>query len=458
MMTSIKAFAFNNLQQNDRYFALYSYGAFFVKVGFYGDDGVLTDVTADTIVNILQQPHANDIKTLTYVIPGNGSTVFSFYVSEAGSYLLEFVYQGNSCLLGMCAVNKNRLPVQNEIYAQIKRKEPQLVYTQDRISSSPEYVDCTAISSVFGVLYTDLQAFYDQLIPSGGNAQWEFLLNGTNGLIETNNNFDVLMRQLYTLKTNNSCNRYDVSFFLSRFILTLTGSMNVWVYMQEVNITNFQNWILGSSRLGQNTYLGATVLNPTTVTIYVIPVTGTWTPPTEVAQEIYNVARKMVPFYFDLVVDYSATLASLGLTQFLNQTYSTDTRHFNVEYAINYLPFGVEQAQGVINPDSIGNLDHIVITPVDGTIFTVGTFQNYTITGFYKDGDTVDLTFLATKSLSDYSKMVISSDQLIPLAPTSSIVFTANYGYISAHVTYSIVPPAVWILDTSQLDTTTILG
>lgn len=446
-MSYIKAFTFSHPILAERYPAIIEKSNFGLAVGFYADDGTLTDISDQVTINILNSPADNSytITPATYLTYSYNS----IFVMEIGSYVFEIVYTNSgetwSYLLGVEAAQFNRFPDSNEIYSLLARKEPPEVYTTSVSKDSPSYVDRISMAKLFLVLYEDIQLAYDQIYPRGGNIYWEFLLNGTNGVLSGNSNYNKLMEFTYKLQVQNSCQKYDIEFFTGRYIYYFTG-IKTWCFLQEVLPP-------GSTEPTGNPYL--TIL-------YVVGVSGTFTPTSDQENQIFYFVRKMIPFWFDLEINYSSTLAALGLTEDIGLTYKADPRLFLVDYAVQFDTLAVEQAYGFKNPHSVGDLVSIAITPPTGTALTQGVDVPYTVIGTYSDSSTVDLTAVAVKVSSDTSVLNFTNTstdhRLLPLEVVASVNFSAFYGILSDTVTYSIVPPPYWIIGTSRIGISTIIG
>ncbi len=447
--------------QPARNFPVYIPANISIITGYYADDFSLTDVSTNVTIVIIDAPSSN-----SYTLDPNN--INYFYLLQTGSYTFEVTYTDSSSItytdyVSLVVINPITLPTEVNVYNQIKRSEPQGVYTQNQITYNDQgntivgndYADVTATATVFSDLYGDVGTIYQNLLPSGGSIDWELTLNNTDGLLSYQTYSDIILSMLYSLLVNNTGNKFDVEFFLSKYIWYRTNAtVQCWVYIQEVTALNYFFWILGSSDLGVDTYLNATALTPYQVGIYFIP-ESPGVISASLQLELTNLVTRILPYGYTYETNFNSTLDDLGLTQSIGQTYKSDPRLG--EFAILFVPVDVNQAQGYVNPFAPQNLVSIVMLPISGTNFQARSFNPYQIIGTYVNGLTQDLTNHTSIFSSNTSVLVVSTLGTLYAVGNGSATLKFTYGTFFGNNTYTVTSLASWILDESALDFTTIL-
>jgi hypothetical protein len=444
-----------------RNFPVYLPSNISIITGYYAEDSTLIDVSVDVNINVMDAPSPQGWK----VDPFN---INYFYLYETGSYSFEIIYtdgfgKSYTYYISTVVINPITVPSQDDIYNLIKRNEPQGVYTQlqtttdeeGNIITSNDYVDVSATASVFSNLYSDTKKVYDNLLPSGGSVNWEITLNNTSGLLSNQPFSDIILSMLYSLLVNNSGNRYDVSYFLSKYIWYRSNqTISCYVYIKEVTADNYLFWILGESLLGSSTFLNTSSLTPYQVGVYFIP-QGT-TIPLNLQEELSTLVKRVLPYGYTYFSYFNKTLADLGLVEFLPQIYKFDPRL--IDFAIGFYSKNVEQARAYINPVGPGTLVSLSMTPPSGTNFTARNSYNYTITGTYKDGSTRDLTNSTVLFSSDVDVLSVKSLGVLYAVGNGSATIKFSNGLIFGINYYTVSSLGTWILNKSALNYTTILG
>lgn len=458
-------------QEPARNFTIYAPCNFSIITGYYTSNNTLIDVSLNAVITIIDQPASNSIQV-------NGALSNNFYLLQPGPYTFQIVYTDTNLTphiaytyyLSFTAMSPLRLPEQNDIYNIIKRSEPQGVYTQvqtflDAVGNNVvggDYTDVTSVASVFNSLYNDIQSVYDNILPSGGNTNWEQTLNGTSGLISNQEYSNIVLQMLYSLLIKNSGNKYDVSLFLSKYIwYRSNGTIQAYVHIEEVTIINYLFWILGISLLGVNTFLSNSIFTPYIVGVYIIPQNGAViTPAFQI--ELNNLVNRILPYGFTYQVFYNETLEELGLVQQIQQAFKTDTlltgsTSLLNEFALLYIPTNVEQATAYLNPFAPQNLVSLTMNPPSGTNFTANTIDSYVITGTYLNGFTKDLTTVTTTYSTDVTILQIASRGSLYAVANGAANIVFQYGFITGFNSYTVTSLGQWVLDASALNSTTIL-
>lgn len=447
-----------------RNFPVYVPANISIITGYYRADSSLIDISQAVTITVINQPAAN-----SYTLDPNN--INYFYLLQSGPYTFEITYTDNTLTpaitytdyISLTVVNPITLPTEFNIYNQFKRSEPQEVYTTLQTSvdvdGNPiianDYIDNTSNSTVFSNLYSDVSLVYQNILPSGGSINWELTLNNTSGLISNQTYSDTILMMLYSLLVDNSGNKYDVEYFLSKYIWYRSNeTIPCYVYIQEVTAENFLFWILGTSLLGSNTFLNGQSLTPFQVAVYFIPQNFT-TIPDDLQQELTNLVPRILPYGYTYFTYFNKTLADLGLTQNLGQTYKSDPRLG--EFALEFISTNVNQAQAYINPFAPQNLVSLTMVPVSGTNFTARNYYTYEIIGTYLNGMTQDLTNQTVIFSSDTSVLVLSALGTLYAVGDGMATLKFSYGLKYGFNTYTVTSLGSWILDESALNYTTIL-
>ena len=445
-----------------RNFNVYAPANISIITGYYAEDFALIDVSTDVTINVIDYPSAKGF----YVDQNN---INYFYLIELGAYTFEVIYTDSNSItytdyISLVAIKPLTLPNEQDIYNLIKRSEPQGVYTQlettidenGQVVVANDYSDVSATAKVFSNLYEDISTVYNNLLPSGGSINWEFALNNTSGLLSNQPYSDIILPMLYSLLVNNSGNKYDTEFFLSKYIWYRSNkTIPCYVYIKEVTADNFLFWTLGVSLLGSSTFLNSSSFTPYQVGVYFIPQDGAVIPQ-NLRDELTNLVPRILPYGYTYFTYFDKTLADLGLTEYLPQTYKSDPRLG--DFALKFVSTNVNQASAYVNPFSPQNLVKLEMFPVSGTNFMARESYAYTIIGTYKNGLTQDLTNKTIITSSDTSVIVLQSLGTLYAVANGLATLKFSYGLKYGFNTYTVSSLATWILDESALDYTTILA
>lgn len=445
-----------------RNFPVYLPSNISIITGYYEEDFELVDVSTDVTITVMDSPASNSYK----VDPAN---INYFYLFQAGGYTFEVVFTDillsitYTDYISLVVINPVKMPSELDVYNLIKRSEPQGVYTQLQTSldtegntiSANDYVDVTASSTVFSNLYADIKTVYDNLLPSGGSINWELTLNNTSGILSNQPYSDIILSMLYSLLVNNSGNKYDVSYFLSKYIWYRSDkTIPCYVYIKEVTPTNYLFWILGTSLLGTTTFLNESSFTPYQVEVYFIPQAAVI--PDSLKLELTNLVPRILPYGYTYLTFFDETLADLGLTEYIPQTYKSDPRLG--DFAIQFISTNVNQAQAYINPLGPQSIVSLAMFPVSGTNFIRGGYYSYTVIATYLNGSTQDVTGSATIFSSDTDVLVLSDIGTLYAVGDGSANLRFSYDLKYGVNNYTVSSATTWILDTSALDLTTILS
>lgn len=437
-----------------RNFTIYASSSISIITGFYNiatpTSASLTDVSTSATITIINSP-----TSLSYQLDPNYSNYF--YILQSGAYTFEISYTDTApspnitytTYVSFTAVIPVALPATSDLYKVIKRSEPQSVYTQT-ISSTDnegnlfytnEYVDSNSTATVLSTLYEDVNSVYENIVPTGGASNWELTLNNTVGLLSNtptpgllNPYYSLILDMLYSLLVNNTGNKFDVSFFLSKYLWYRSNkTISSYVYIQEVTNVLPAVWILGVSTLGNTTILGGDIPPIFLVSVYIIPQSGTITQ--DLQNEITSLVPRLFPDGYAYQVFFNETLSSLGLTVNLNQTWKSDPRLY--AFAIEYISTDVNQTNGYSNPTGNAALLSIAMSPASGTVLAPGT-SSYTITATYFGGVTSDVTLLSSVTSSDSSIISLPTPGTFSANMAGAATISFSYGIFSGENNYTV--------------------
>lgn len=433
---------------------------FYVKVGYYADDGSLTNVTASSNLTVTQL--SGPAPCSVFNPPGAIIPVI------VGTYALTFSYNDGTEVLEtefifLAIENLELTLTSDEIYKLIKQEEPPNVYTQVADASSFVYLDnqgvATVVEEVYASLASELDAYFPETTPVGSAyvPEWEQAVTGQYNMFSPTSSFTPLVLQ-FLRNLNVSLNPYDLAYAITQYIYLRLG-VQIFVYVQEFTFPLNQGyWVLNESALDETTVL-APGIAPEDIKRLVIHIFDALSQiPSVVKQEIQFLIYKIIRANTKWSVDYSSTPATYYLIDAIGPTYKGDPRSRGV-YCLQYDPNAPENVDGLTNPYLPYKLESIAISPSSGT-FELNTNISFDLIGTYQDGFTLDITNLAQWA---------STTPLI-LAPTSiKNVFEAiavGSGQIKATyaglITYANITidlnPDDWILNTSLLGTNTTLA
>lgn len=423
----------------------------------------LSDISSSATIDIIDSPNNNSIS----VDPNSENF---FYILEKGSYTFLINYIDTtpdpnitySYYLSFTAVNPIILPQISDIYQIIKRSEPPGVYTQvqsyiddfGNTKYSNEYVDVESISTVFDTLYQDVNKIYQLLFPTSGNLSpdyssinkdglenWELSLNNTRGLLsnipssptDVNPYYNIILNMLYSLLINNTGNKYDIEFFISKYLYYRSNkTISSYVYIKEVVNVLPPFWVLGISLLGVDTILapsGPVIYN---LTIYVIPQSGTLSEDLE--NEIINLARRLIPIAYSYSVIFDKTLSDLGLTVNLGQTWKFDPRL--KAFAIEFLENNVCQAAGYSDPTAPEAIISISLTPASGAL-SIGS-GTFVVTAHYYSGVTADITLKSTVTSTNPTILTVTGPNAYSANIAGTVSLKFLYGVFNGINNYTV--------------------
>lgn len=410
---------------------VYSKSTITLRTGFFADDYSLTDVT--TLCNFAVNV-GNDNVTQTQ----NNQ----FFANKAGDVGIQAFYSisgSNSdenpqeyiATTSFVIIGEATLPNKDDIYACIKREEPDGVYTQVADVESFTYLDNQAVADIFANLYQNLQIEANQIYPelSSDYTDWinmlfsEVYINPEQGQI---NRVLQLLRNLQILA---SMNPFDIASTITCYIYYRTN-LAIYVFIQEDKVNFNKAWILGTdkSMLGVNTYLSDSKISANLV-INIFDIEHKLNGLFRI--ELENFIGKITRASFGYTIDYDKTPEDFYLNYDIGMTYKGDQRII-YSYCLKYSQTAFYEVIGLINPIQPNYIKDMLITPQNDAVINAPT--KLTVTGVFIDGITSEITLSCQITKSNNNLKVIG-DVLVP-NKNGDCMLTITYGSITRTVTY----------------------
>lgn len=218
---------------------------------------------------------------------------------------------------------------QQDAFYLINQELPSVIYTNDKYDSiggiQPNYTDNQATAFVVGQLYQTMYEIFSQIYPNQSyTSNWEFALNGTNNLISNSPNATQIIALLAQMWTQTSLSVFNLELFLTTYIYLRTG-ISVTVYIDDNSVNFAEYWILGTSTLGNDTYLAPSVPGYVSVAITIFNNTLGTPFENELNALIERLMRADVITYTVNYTNISPTAPPYNLT-YASYTYEFDPR------------------------------------------------------------------------------------------------------------------------------------
>jgi hypothetical protein len=460
---------------------------FRVKVGYYADDGTLTDVTDHPDLQVTVLEGSSSLRS--WNPPGN------FQPLSATTYIVQFAFDPTPDNLRLEASldlltleNGDAIELDNnsenlvstvfyfyaipslefildadEIYALLKQEEPDNVYTQAADPSSPMYCDTMGVATVYAGVYTALDgllsSFFPETTPTGSAylSEWEQTVTGQYNQFSPNSSRTPPLLQ-FLRNLNPSLNPFELAATVTEFIYLRLGRKD-FVYVEEYLYSFLPGtWVLGESQLNVNTFLGKGVLPENIKRLRIHVLDGADPLPGFIHGEIEHLVSIVVRANTNWSVDYGRVPANFNLFDDLGNTYLGDPR-LGGYYCLQYDPAAVENLNGLTNPYAPGKLLSIRVTPTDREV-EISKLITFNCTGYYERGWSQDITtkvhwnnvtpakFQATSTKYKFETIQLGEGQM-----------QALYVGLSNTATLQIVNSSTdWILNVSNLNVDTVLG
>lgn len=406
------------------------------QVGLIDSTGALTDITDVCTVELIQPVGGIIVDTNNIVVNSIFQNITVYLKVTYSSYPEQF--------FSFCFVQPFEIVTQEQLYKTFVNYLPQNVYNTNIDLESPVYVDNTAITTTISQLYEvtapiltdpdnpdyypaqfeDLNTILNRFYPDSGYPAWEQYLVGTNSLyLQPDTEYANLLTLFYQTNVNNNNNPYFLAYNISQYIYYRTG-IQYYVYIGEDVFDVNSAFILAYNELSKCILVGSNNdANPYQIVVYIIDGSSI---NAAFQHELNTFIRRLVRSSMLVVVDYSQSLSSLGLTIDLNDTYWQDPRQMNT-YCIEYNPGELADALGYTSDnDSTRTIMSFTVTlspPAPGNVLTLGQTYTVTITPTYSTPTTLPLPII-------YYTQFFGSDQNVV-----NFYFTGGVEYFVANTT-----------------------
>ncbi len=410
---------------------VYSKSTITLRAGFFADDYSLTDVTADCSFAV---NFGNENITQT----DNNQ----FFANKAGDVGIQAFYslspedeqqspQEYIATTSFVIIGESILPNKDDIYACIKREEPDGVYTQVADVESFTYLDNQAVADTFANLYINLQIEADQIYPeeTADYTDWINMLFSEVYINTEQGQINKVLQLLRNLQILASMNPFDIAGAITSYIYYRTN-LAIYVFIQEDKVNFDKAWILGTDKsiLGVSTYLSDSKIN-TNLVINVFDIEHKLNDLFRI--ELENFISKITRAYFGYTIDYDKTPEEFNLNYDIGMTYKGDQRII-YSYCLKYSQSAFYAVVGLINPIQPNYIKDMLIAPPDDTVINAPT--KLTVTGVFVDNVTADIT-LACQITKNNNNLKVIGDVLIP-NKNGDCTLTITYGSITKQVTY----------------------
>lgn len=419
-----------------------------IEVGIIDDLRYLTNVTLSTNLNIT-------------IITGNAEIfkhggILYLRPYSLGTLILKLTYNESGQNIGnyfsLWVIPQATYPQFSDITNTLLKYLYQNVYSQSQ--ESVVYSKNFATGSVFADIYDNVyQTFLTLYPPFTTDSAWEEELN--NNYPWTNSTYYNLVIQELNNIPLYSANLYNITFLITEYIYARLGQ-SLYVYVQETYTNPSNSWVLGYSTLGQNTILAVDQSMSNSVIVHI----QIGSLPSEFLTELGIFIDKILPADVNNTIELNPDFGTtFGLNINVPDVYPEDPRLY-LKYALLYNPNKIYDAEALISPYNPAFLSKLTILPPDQSSFPSNQASfNITATAIYTYNGidySLDVTEQSTYSSDDPSVIQMQGSTALIMSSGSAKI-TANYLADSAAATYNILD-VLWILGSSDLDTTTVLG
>lgn len=419
----------------------HSQGTVTLRTGFFVDDYSLIDVTADTEFTItFGKENISPIKHNQFFMYKSGDVgIKAFYrrrrpiYEDAGGKLESDLIDSEEYIAttSFVVIADEDYPNKNDIYACIKREEPDGVYNQAADTDSFTYLDNQATADIFATNYNNLRLEANQVYPelTTDYTDWINLLFSDVYINPQQGQINKVMQLLRNLQILTSMNPFDIATAITSYIYYRTDYA-IYVFIQEDKVNFDTAWILGTDKsiLGVNTYLSDGKVN----TNLVINVFDTKQQLNDLFRiELENFINKITRVYFGYTIDYTKTPVDFGLLYDVGMTYKGDPRII-YSYCLCYSQDAFYAVVGLINPIQPAYIKDLIIQPASATVINLPT--KLTVTGIFIDGVMAEVT-LSCQINKNNNCLSIVGDVLIP-KQSGICTLIIKYGDITKTITY----------------------
>lgn len=412
---------------------IYSGNNIYLRAGFFADDYSLTDVTSDCsfTINFGDENITKVSDNLFFTNKSGDAGIKAFYAIPANKLQQDRVQEEYIATTSFVIISEASLPNNDDIYACIKREEPDGAYTQVADPESFTYLDNQATANIFATLYKNLETETNQIYPelSTDYTDWINMLFSEVYINTEQGQINRVLQLLRNLQILTSMNPFDIASAITSYIYYRTN-LAMYVFIQEDKVNFDRAWILGTNKsiLGVNTYLSSGKIN----TDLIINIFDTEHQLSDLFRiELDNFISKLARAYFDYTVEYDKNPEDFHLHTDIGMSYKSDQRII-YSYCLKYSEPAFYKVIGLINPIQPEYIKDILIAPPDGTVISVLT--KFTLTGVFIDGISADIT-LSSQIKKDNDNLKVIGDVLIP-NKNGECTLTISYGEVTKTVTY----------------------
>ena len=413
---------------------IYSKTNITLRAGFFADDYKLIDVTDKCKFTInFGDDNISQIENNKFFTnkPGDAGISAIYTADTKFEDTYKYVTYSYVATTSFVIINEDSLPNKDDIYACIKREEPEDVYTQDANPESFTYLDNQAVADIFATLYKNLQQEADQIYPelSTDYQDWISMLFDNIYINPEQGQIRQVLKLLRNLQILTSMNPFDIAKAIASYIYFRTGNA-IYVYIQEDKINFDRAWILGTNKsiLGVNTYLVDSTIN----TNLIIHIFDTQNQLSQLFRiELEHFIDKISRAVFEHVITYDRKPQEFNLIYDIGQTYKGDRRNI-YSYCMKYDKNAFYEVVGLVNPINEAYIKDMRITPANNTEINQPT--KFTIIGIFMNGHTADIT-LSCQIMKSNNNLKIIADVLIPQS-SGECKLSITYGAITRVITY----------------------
>jgi hypothetical protein len=395
-----------------------------LRAGFFADDYSLTDVTTDcTFVVTFGNENITKAANNKFMVNKAGDVGVKAFYKVANN---EYIATTSLVIIGDAA-----LPNKDDIYACLKREEPDGVYTQVADKESFTYLDNQAVANIFATLYSNLQSEVNQVYPESTTdySNWINMLFSEVYINTEQGQINKVLQLLRNLQILSSMNPFDIAKVITSYIYYRTD-LAIYVFIQEDKVNFDKAWILGTDRsiLGVNTYLSNGKINSNLV----INVFDTGHKLSDLFRiELENFISKITRAYFGYTINYDKTPEDFQLSCDIGMTYKGDQRII-YSYCLQYNESAFYKVTGLVNPIQPNYIQDMLISPANDTLINQPT--KLIVTGVFIAGITADIT-LSCQIVKNNTNLKLIGDVLVPNT-NGDCTLTVTYGDITKSVTY----------------------
>lgn len=421
------------------------------QIGWIDMDGVLTNVTLNSTVEIIYPKNGASI--FTPDVPTKTGALTVTGTAQNITLYLKVTYLTNpSQYFSFCFVQPSPIIDYAILYRNYRSYLPKNVYTEKQftlLSDGTKVYDINVYLKVNAIVTTTLQLYdnsllkilfansetpafidlnttADSIYPSSGNPAWEQFLTGTNQLYLQKTggfvtDYNSLLTLIYQTTINNNTNAYFQALNISQYIYFRLG-IKKFVLIGEDNVNIPGAFVLNINSLGQSIFNNGSNfpgVNSFTISVFILADIHVLSP--EFQLELNNFIRRITRASMLVNVYYTFSATDLGLT-YIADTYWKDPRQQGVA-CIAYNPNILAQALGYAGPTKDFNLISYTLTVKDNFNNTMDLIAST---------PTLPVPNNLLLANSPYTVIAITTDPVIPLVNLAAYMqyYANNYSVL----------------------------